>query len=142
MDKFEEIGESMSDSQNGSRKGKHIRNHIWVLNGIIYDVLSNKKKIPIDLQTFDYRQYFDSLWLQECMNAMYNGGVKDDKFALLYTANKQVNVAVKTPVGKSETGTISNVVMQGGVFGPILCSKQVDTFGKECHIKVKLRFPH
>jgi hypothetical protein len=34
---------------------------------------------------------------------------------------------VKTPVG-----SITNSIIQGDVFGPILCSKQVETFGKEC----------
>ena len=41
-------------------------------------------------------------------------------------------MAVKTPVGKTERSDIRNVITQGDVFGPILCSKQVDTFGQEC----------
>ena len=48
-DKYEEIDLSMSDSQIGGRKRKNIRNHIWIVNGIITDVLSTKKKIPVDL---------------------------------------------------------------------------------------------
>ena len=132
-DTYEEISESMSDSQIGSRKGKNIRNHIWVLNGIITDVLSSKKKTPVDVQIFDYKQCFDSLWLKECMNDIYSGGLNDDKFALdLYNANTSVKVAVKTPVGKTDSGSISNSIIQGDVFGPILCSKQVDSFSKEC----------
>jgi hypothetical protein len=63
---------------------------------------------------------------------MYTGGLKDDKFNLLHSANSLVNIAAKTPVGKTVTGTIQNVVIQGDVFGPILFSKQVDMFGKEC----------
>ena len=59
-------------------------------------------------------------------------GVKDDKLALLYNINTHVRVAVKTPVGKTKRGDIYNVNTQGDVFGPILCSNQVDTFGKEC----------
>ena len=43
-DKYEQIDQSMSDSQVGGRKGKNIRNHIWVVNGIICDILSTKKK--------------------------------------------------------------------------------------------------
>ena len=60
-DKYEEIDLSMSDSQIGGRKRKNIRNQIWIVNGIITDVLSTKKKIPVDLQIFDYKQCFDSL---------------------------------------------------------------------------------
>ena len=52
--------------------------------------------------------------------------------ALLYSVNRNVKIAVKTPVGKTDRGTIRNVITQGDVFGPLLCSTQVDSFGKEC----------
>ena len=131
-DIYETINESMSDSQIGSRKGMNIRNHVWVLNSIICDTLSRKGNKPIDIHIYDYKQCFDCLWLEECLNDMYEGGLDDDKLNLLYTANQTVNIAVRTPVGKTEVGTIHKVVIQGDVFGPMLCSKQVDTFGKEC----------
>ena len=73
VDKYDDIDANMSDSQVGGRKGNHIRNHIWVLNGIICDVLSSKSRKPIDVQIFDYRQCFDSLWLEECMNKITLG---------------------------------------------------------------------
>ena len=41
-DKYQVIDSNMSDSQVGGRKGKNVRNHIWILNGIICDVLSTK----------------------------------------------------------------------------------------------------
>ena len=131
-DIYETINESMSDSQIGSRKGMNIRNHVWVLNSIICDTLSRKGNKPIEIHIYDYKQCFDCLWLEECLNDMYEGGLDDDKLNLLYTANQTVNIAVRTPVGKTEVGTIHKVVIQGDVFGPMLCSKQVDTFGKEC----------
>ena len=121
----------MSDSQIGSRKGKNIRNHIWVVNSIICDVLDNRKKKPIDIQIYDYKQCFDSLWLAECMNDMFNGGLQDEKFNLLFNTNSLVNIVVKTPVGKTESRSIQDAVIQGDVFGPMLCSKQVDLIGKE-----------
>ena len=80
----------------------------------------------------DYKQCFDSLWLQECMNDLYSAGLNDDKFALLYNVNSKVDIAVKTPVGKTERQSIKNVIAQGDVFGPMFCSKGVDTFGQEC----------
>ena len=87
---------------------------------------------PVDIQIYDYKQCFDSLWLEECLNDMYDGGLQDDKFNLLYNANSVVDISVRTPVGKTELGQIKNVVLQGDTFGPMLCSKQVDMFGKEC----------
>ena len=132
LEYYSQLDESMSDSQVGSRKGKYICNHIWIVNGIIADVLSSKSEKPIDLQIYDYKQCFDSLWLQECMNDLYSAGLDDDKFALLHIGNSNVNIGVKTPVGKTERKDIKNVITQGDVFGPMFCSKQVDTFGQEC----------
>ena len=132
LDEYEVIDSSMSDSQIGARKGKNIRNHIWMVNGVICDVLSKGEKKPINIQIFNYRQCFDSLWLEECLNDFYVGVLKNDKLALLYSVNRNVKVAVKTPVGKTDRGTIRNGITQGDVFGPLLCSKQVDSFGKEC----------
>ena len=34
------IDESMSDSQIGARKRKKVRNHLWIVHGIISDILS------------------------------------------------------------------------------------------------------
>ena len=142
LDKYSIIDSNMSDSQVGGRKGRSVRNHIWVLNGIICDVLSTKKKIPIDIQIFDYKQCFDSLWLQECMSDIYTSGIKDDKLSLLYNINTHVKVAVKTPVGITKRESIFNVITQGDVFGPILCSNQVDTFGKECLEECKYNYAY
>ena len=84
---------------------------MWVLNSMISDTLSTKKKKPIDVQIYDYKQCFDSLWLEECLNDMYSGGLRDDKFNLLHNANSLVNIAVRTPEGKTKSGNIENVVM-------------------------------
>ena len=59
---------------------------------------------------------------------------------MLYNVNSSVNVAVKTPVGKTERREIRNSVIQGDVFGPIFCSKQVDTIGQECLEEHKYTF--
>ena len=127
LDYYRQLDKSLSDSQVGGRKAKNVRNHIWIVNGIISDVLSSKSKKPVDILIYDYKQCFDSLWLKECMNDLYSAGMNDDKFALLYNANTKVDIAVKTPVGKTERQPIKNVIAQGDVFGPMFCS----TFGQE-----------
>ena len=142
LDYYTKLDDSMSDSQVGARKGKNVRNHLWIVNGIISDILSSKTKKPIDIQIFDYKQCFDSLWLQECMNDLYSAGLDDEKFALLYNINAKVNIAVKTPVGMTERQIIENVVTQGDVFGPMFCSKQVDTFGQECMERGKYTYTY
>ena len=142
LDKYKTIDENMSDSQIGGRKGKNVRNHVWVLNGIINDVLSRKQNHPIDIQVFDYKQCFDSLWMKECISDIYASGVKDDKLALLFNINNHVKIAVRTPAGKTNRKDLFNVITQGDVFAPILCSNQVDIFGKECLEQNKYNFSY
>ena len=48
-DYYPVIDGSMSDSNIGARKNKNIRNHIFIVNSIIHDVLSKKGKKPIDI---------------------------------------------------------------------------------------------
>ena len=136
-DKYAIIDSNMSDSNVGARKRKNIRNHIFVINGIIHDVLSSQRKKPIDIQILDYKQCFDSMWLQETINDLYEAGVQDDKLVLLYEANREVNVAVKTPTGITNRVKLNEIILQGDVFGPIECSVTVDTFGKECLMEDK-----
>ena len=47
-DKYDIIDESMSDSNIGARKHKNIRNHIFIVNSIIHDVLSRKSKSHVN----------------------------------------------------------------------------------------------
>jgi hypothetical protein len=100
-DKYGVIDESMSDSNIGARKNKNIRNHIYVVNSIIHDVLSKKSKV------LDYKQMFDSECLFECMNDLYEAGVDDDVFSLIYEANMENQVAVQIPNGLSRRETFS-----------------------------------
>ena len=129
-DKYQVIDDNMSDSNVGARKGKNIRNHIFVINGIITDILNTKGK-AVDIQILDYKQCFDAMWLEETLNDLYEAGVNDDQLAILYEANKTVDVAVKTPHGLTAREAIKKIIMQGDVFGPIQCSVTVDTYGKE-----------
>ena len=49
QDKYEVVDRSMSDSNVGGRKNKNIRNHIFVVNSVINEVIQNKKK-SIDIE--------------------------------------------------------------------------------------------
>ena len=80
---------------------------------------------------------FDSECLFQCMNDVYEAGVDDDYFSLLYEANRENLVAVNTPHGLSKREQIDEIVMQGDVLAPLISSLQVDTIGKECLIENK-----
>ena len=132
MQKYKTIDDSMSDSNIGARKKKNIRNHIFIVNSVLHDVLSSKKKEPIDIMVLDFKQMFDSECFFECLNDVFEAGVNDDYFPLIYEANKEAFVAVQTPSGLSERVKISELVMQGDVMAPLISSLLVDTMGKEC----------
>ena len=133
-DKYEAIDVNMSDSNVGGRKGKNIRNHLFIVYGVINSVM-NQESPPVDLQFYDLKQCFDAMWLEESMNNLCDTIDEcewDDKLALIYQNNSDNLVAVKTPFGLTDRVSIRNIVTQGGVWGPIQCSNQVDGIGKEC----------
>ena len=131
-DKMKILDENMSDSQVGARKNKNIRNHTWILNGVINEVLKKKSNSPVDIQIVDVKQCFDGLWPEECFNDLYQYGIQDDCLPLLYNGCQNINIKVKTPVGTTQEATIEKTVMQGDVWGAPACSVSIDSIGKEC----------
>ena len=126
------VSQSMTDSQIGAKKKKSVRNHIFILNSIMSDVLKSKKKVPIELNIMDFKQMFDAEEGSICLNALYDAGVKDDLFALVCEANTTATFAIKTPSGLTEKTSISNKIIQGDVLSPLVSSNMVDKFiGKE-----------
>ena len=130
--KYDKIDRNMSDCQMGGRRNKGCKNNIFIINGIINDVLQSKKKKPIVLQIYDYAQMFDSISLEQALSDIYDAGVDDDTLTLLHQANKEIHMSVKTPNGLTDRQILRNIVLQGDTWGSILASVQVDTIGKEC----------
>ena len=129
--KYSQIDQNMSDCQMGARKKKGCKNNIFILNGIIHEALKSKKQKPVQLQIYDYAQMFDSIDLQEALSDLYDAGVTDDTLPLLYQANAEVYMSVKTPAGLTDRQTIRNTVLQGDTWGSLLASVQVDRIGQE-----------
>ena len=132
QDKSKIIDSHMTDFQIGGRKGKNVRDHLFVINGIAQDALSSVKSKPINLIVADFQLCFDGLSLPLTCKDLYSSGCKDDKLSLLYEINKTSNVAVKTSLGLTDRFEIEDNVLQGDVFGNILASNQIDKFGKKC----------
>ena len=110
----------------GARKDKSVRNHIFVVNSIVSYVLFSVRKSPIDLTVMDFKQMFDSEEVQICLNALYEAGIEDDTFALIYKANHVNHVAVKMAQGLTERRQIFDNIMQRDVLGPLVSSNMVD----------------
>ena len=57
--------------------------------------------------------------------------MQDDKFALISKLDENCKIVVKTPCGVTDMFELQKIVLQGSVFGPIKCSVQMDTLGKD-----------
>ena len=91
-DKYSFIDENMSDSNVGGRKERNIRNHLFIVYGIINSV-EQKESGPIDIAIYDIAKCFDSMWLSEVMNNLFDALPKkerDDKLTLIYENNKKM----------------------------------------------------
>ena len=130
-DKYPDVDKNMSDGQMGGRKGKGCRNNIFIINGIIHDVITNNKK-PVMLQVYDYKQMFDSMNLKLAISDIYKTGLKDDNLSLIYEANKEIFMSVNTKSGLTDRQLIENSVLQGDTWGSLLASVQVETIAQEC----------
>ena len=116
----------------GGRKAKNCKNNIFIINGIIHDVLKTKRNKPVLLQIYDYAQMFDSMNLQKAICDIYDAGLSDENLILVQKANQEVQMAVNTPSGLTDRQTIKDSVLQGDTLGSLLASVQVDTIGQEC----------
>ena len=132
-DSYEDLDENMSDSNIGGRKNRNIKNHLMIIYGIINSVIHGNEDC-IDVQIYDLEKVFDVLWLEDCLNDIYDTMPKNkrnDKISLLYESNKVNQVAVKTAVGLTDRVNMPRVVQQGGTWGSMLCSNSIDTLGKK-----------
>ena len=125
----------MTASNVGGRKYRNIRNHLFIVYGIINHVLQGKGE-PLDVGIYDIAKCFDSIWLEEAMNNLFDvldGDKRDDKIALIYEMNRENHVAFKTPsFGLTKRVKVKDIVMQGSVFGPIKCTVHMDTIASKC----------
>ena len=128
-DEYDNIDEELSDSNVGARKNRNIRDNVFVLNAITNSIVNDDAE-PVDVQVYDVDKCFDALWMQECINDLYETGFQNDKLALLFLENQNAEIAIKTTNGLSKRESITNVVMQGTVWGSLFCTATMDKLGK------------
>ena len=63
-DYYKTTDSNMSDSNIGARKKHNVRNHLFIVNGIVNNVMKSKTKC-VEIQVFDLVMAFDSLWMEE-----------------------------------------------------------------------------
>ena len=123
------IDEELTDSNVGARRNRNIRDNIFVLNAVTNAVVKGDAD-PVDVQVYDVEKCFDALWMQECINDVFETGFNNDKLPLLFLENRNAQIAIKTPHGITSRKNISNCVMQGTVWGSLFCTTTMDKLGK------------
>ena len=107
----------MSDSNVGSQKQRNIKDHLLIIHGVINSVVRGKEE-PVDIQIYDLEKAFDTMWLEDCLNDIFdntNTENHNDKLSLLYESNKVNMVAVKTAVGLTDRVNIPTVASSNRV---------------------------
>ena len=127
-DNYDTIDSNLSDSNVGARKNKNIRNHTFIINGIINDSVKTNK--PVDLAILDYKQCFDAMNVEITLNGLYDVGVRNDQLNLINESDSRSQVAVKTPVGPTNRMELKKVVEQGEVMSSLKCTVTVDSISK------------
>ena len=92
-DNYETIDRNMSESNVGARRGRNIRDHLFVMNGVINDIYNGKGE-DAHISVYDIVKCFDKMWLNEVMNDLYDSNMKSDQLTLLHEMNKISKVSI------------------------------------------------
>ena len=95
---IDEIEAGLSLSNIGTRKKRSPRDHLFVLNSVVNEVLNSKDDKEIDCVFYDVSQVFDSLWMEHSLLGLHSTGVKTN-LNLIHELNKKANINIKTPSG-------------------------------------------
>ena len=114
------IEAKLSNSNIGGRKGKSSRDHLFMLYSIMSDIKHNKKSQCLDLVWYDIKSCFDGLWGTKTYHDLYINGVQNNSLNLIHKINQKASIAIKTPVGTTETCEVKDKIMQGENFSSIL----------------------
>ena len=140
-DQYPDIDSQLTDCNVGSRKHRNIRDHIYVLNAILNSVTEENNE-SLDLQVYDTEKTFDTLWLHEVVNDLYEAGFNNDKLNLIFLESKSAQVAVRTQSGMSRRITLRNIIMQGTVWAGLCCTVMFDKLGKLVYSRPELMYKY
>ena len=119
----------MSSFQNGGSKGKGVVDNLFLLRALIDHSKYMGKQLWLTF--YDTEKFFDSLWLEDCINSLWDNGVKDDTLSLIYNLNVKANITIKTPFGDTQVLSLKDLVKQRTVLGPVLNNCSLDRVCKE-----------
>ena len=112
--------EKVNLCQAGARSNRGPPDNTFIVNAVIDHYRYLNKTLYIT--AYDFEQAFDSLWLQDCILSLHALGVPEYILKLIYNLNREAEITVKTPYGLTSSAVIEDIVQQGRVLAPDLCS--------------------
>ena len=91
------LNKNMSQFQTGGVKGKGVTDNLFILRGIVDHSKYLGKELCITF--YDIEKCFDSLWLADCLNSLWENGIQNDLLYLIYLLNHRARIQVKSPLG-------------------------------------------
>ena len=120
MTESKEKVENISKFQGGSRPNRSASDQLFLLRASTDHAKYMRKCIYLLL--YDFKQCFDSMWLEDSIISLRKIGIQEDILMLIKRLNETSEITVKTPVGNTSEFKVENIVKQGTVLGPLLCS--------------------
>ena len=115
---------STSPFQCGGKKGTSTIDHtLTILEIINRNKYLNKETYVIFI---DMEKCFDKLWLESGIIELWKSGMNPNDAKMIYKMNKNANIIVHTPVGITDQFKVTNTVKQGTIYGPRICSKEIE----------------
>ena len=129
---YETVDQNLTDSNVGCRKGRNIRDNIFICSAIANSVMK-KESGQVDFHIRDVETCFDKLDLKECIMDLYDAGIDNDKLNLLYLENKNCQVSIKVNQSSTKRINLSDIVLQGTLWAGLMCTTQMDKFAKDAY---------
>ena len=108
-DEYSTVDENLTDCNVGARRKRGMNDNLFVL-GALMNSAAHEKDGPLFIQLCIIEKAFNSSWLPDCINDLFEAGIQNDKIPLLYMSNKRANVSFKLNQNKSKRFIIEDSV--------------------------------
>ena len=103
----------MTDAQGGGRPGTSTNDHLIILKQAIQT--AKNKQQPLYIALLDVKKAYDKAWMTGISKIMYDRGVRDFSWKVMYELNRNVTAKLITKFGETRTIKIKDSLRQGGV---------------------------
>ena len=118
----------ISEWSNGGLKRRAAIDNIMIINSIIEQNKYLKRNTYLTFT--DAEKCFDKLWLQDGIFELWRSGTDVRDCYMIKKLNERAKIVVRTPVGNTEAFYLENIVRQGTVYGPQICTSSMDRVNK------------